>query len=91
MAGMLAVRFAPSVIAAVRRFAKQDGVTVSQWIRKLVLAEMEKPDRQPPVDFTAYPQTQTVASGTLALTDVVITGSAPASVTGWCGRGLLAG
>ena len=31
--GMIPVRFSPDMIAAVKRFASQDGVTVSTWIR----------------------------------------------------------
>jgi hypothetical protein len=43
--GMIPVRFAPEVIAVVRRFASQDGVTVSTWIRRLVGREIQR--RQP--------------------------------------------
>lgn len=62
MAAMLSVRFAPAIIAAVRRFARQDGKTVSRWIRDLVAAELASPNRQPPVDVSLYPTTRTAAS-----------------------------
>jgi hypothetical protein len=42
---LIPVRFAPDVIAAVKRFAGQDGVTVSTWIRRLVSKELQR--RQP--------------------------------------------
>lgn len=47
---MVPVRFAPDMIAAVKRFAEQDGTTVSTWIRRLVAKEIER--RQPPVTVT---------------------------------------
>jgi hypothetical protein len=43
--GMIPVRFAPEVIAVIKRFASQDGVTVSTWIRHLVGRELQR--RQP--------------------------------------------
>jgi len=43
--GLIPVRFTPDMIAAVKRFAKQDGVTVSTWIRRLVGRELQR--RQP--------------------------------------------
>jgi hypothetical protein len=49
--GMIPVRFAPDVIAAVKRFASQDGVTVSTWIRRLVGREIQR--RQPPATTAA--------------------------------------
>jgi hypothetical protein len=44
--GMIPVRVAPEMIAAVKRFADQDGVTVSTWIRRLIGRELQR--RQPP-------------------------------------------
>jgi hypothetical protein len=32
--GLIPVRFTPDMIAAVKRVASQDGVTVSTWIRR---------------------------------------------------------
>lgn len=49
--GMIPVRFAPDMIAAVKRFASQDGVTVSTWIRRLVSKELQR--RQPSVTDAA--------------------------------------
>jgi hypothetical protein len=43
---MVPVRFSQEMIATVRRFASQDGVTVSTWIRRLVGREIQR--RQPP-------------------------------------------
>jgi hypothetical protein len=43
--GMIPVRFTQDMIAAVKRFASQDGVTVSTWIRQLVGRELQR--RQP--------------------------------------------
>lgn len=69
---MVPVRFSQEMIAAVRRFASQDGVTVSTWIRRLVHREIQR--RQPPVtspalgplrdvrlDYSAPPRTETVS------------------------------
>ena len=39
------VRFPQAVIDAVKRLADRDGVTVSSWIRRLVIAEVTR--RQP--------------------------------------------
>jgi hypothetical protein len=36
------VRFSPSLIAAVKRLADLDGVTISTWIRNLVTREVER-------------------------------------------------
>ena len=49
--GMIPVRFSPDVIAVVKRFASQDGVTVSTWIRRLVGREIQR--RQPPATAAA--------------------------------------
>jgi hypothetical protein len=49
--GMIPVRFAPDVVDAVKRFAAQDGVTVSTWIRQLVGTEIQR--RQPPATAVA--------------------------------------
>jgi hypothetical protein len=43
--GLIPVRFTPDTIAAVKRVATQDGVTVSTWIRRLVGRELQR--RQP--------------------------------------------
>jgi hypothetical protein len=40
--GLIPVRFTPDTIAAVKRVAKQDGVTVSTWIRRLVDKELQR-------------------------------------------------
>jgi predicted DNA binding CopG/RHH family protein len=45
------VRFPQEMIAAVRRLATQDGITVSTWIRRLVASEIER--REPPTTTTA--------------------------------------
>lgn len=50
MSGMVPVRFPQDMIAAVKRFAGQDGMTVSNWIRRLVMKEIER--RQPPATAT---------------------------------------
>jgi hypothetical protein len=67
MGDMLAVRFGRDTLAAVRHFARRDGVTISQWIRKLVDKELKNRERQTAVDVSLYPQTQTVASGVCRL------------------------
>ncbi len=72
---MVPVRFAPDMIAAVKRFAGYDGMTVSTWIRRLVAKEIER--RQPPATSTA-PAEPTAAvqmgdpptSSTVAMTTV---------------------
>ena len=48
--GMVPVRFPQDMIAAVRRLADQDGMTVSSWIRQLVAKELKR--REPPVTAT---------------------------------------
>ena len=63
MSDMLSVRFGRDVMAAARHFARRDGVTVSQWIRGLIEKELGSPNRQPAVDVSLCPQSQTVASG----------------------------
>jgi hypothetical protein len=45
------VRFPQQMITAVRRFAAQDGITVSTWVRRLVASEIER--REPPTTTTA--------------------------------------
>jgi hypothetical protein len=50
MSGMVPVRFPQDMIAAVKRFASQDGMTVSTWIRRLVAKEIER--REPPATAT---------------------------------------
>lgn len=49
--GMIPVRFTPEMIAAVKRFANADGVTVSNWIRGLVMKEIQR--RQPSATTSA--------------------------------------
>lgn len=69
---MVPVRFSQDMIAAVKRFANQDGVTVSTWIRRLVSREIQR--RQPPqtsatlgklppvqLDYSAPPRSETVS------------------------------
>ncbi len=74
--GMIPVRFAPDMIAAVKRFASQDGVTVSTWIRRLVGREIQR--RQPSATTAAseapsvqfdYPPEITPRSQTVPDTD----------------------
>jgi predicted DNA binding CopG/RHH family protein len=48
------VRFSQDMLTAVRRFATQDGINVSTWIRRLVAKEIER--RQPPATATASSQ-----------------------------------
>lgn len=43
---MTPIRFAPEMIAAVKRFASEDGMTVSTWIRGIIAREIQR--RQPP-------------------------------------------
>jgi hypothetical protein len=50
MSGMVPVRFPQDMIAAIKRFASQDGMTVSTWIRRLVAKEIDR--RQPPATAT---------------------------------------
>jgi hypothetical protein len=42
MTGHVPVRFSESVITRVKSLALEDGVTVSTWIRNLVLKELER-------------------------------------------------
>jgi hypothetical protein len=60
---MLSVRFPRELTSSVRYWARRDGVTVSEWIRKLVESEMATPNRQPPVDVSLYPVSKTASSG----------------------------
>jgi hypothetical protein len=50
MSEMVPVRFPREMIAAVRRLADFDGLTVSSWIRRLVAKEIKR--REPPVTVT---------------------------------------
>ena len=52
MTGHVPVRFSESVIARVKTLASIDGVTVSTWIRNLVLKEVER--RSPPTTGSSY-------------------------------------
>jgi hypothetical protein len=54
MSEMVPVRFPQDMIAAVKRFAALDGMTVSNWIRRLVAKEIER--RQPPATVTESAQ-----------------------------------
>jgi hypothetical protein len=49
--GTIPVRFSPDMIAVVKHFAGQDGITVSTWIRSLVAREILR--RQPPATTSA--------------------------------------
>jgi hypothetical protein len=49
--GLVPVRFPQDMIAAVRRLAGQDDVTVSSWIRQVVAKEIKR--RQPALTATA--------------------------------------
>jgi hypothetical protein len=40
MSEMVPVRFPQDMITAVKRFASQDGMTVSNWIRRLIAREI---------------------------------------------------
>lgn len=60
---MLSVRFPRELADSVKYWARRDGVTVSEWLRRLAVAEMKTPNRQPPVDVTLYPQSITKPSG----------------------------
>jgi hypothetical protein len=82
MAGMISVRFGSDVIAAVRRLARHDGMTVSQWIRRRVDDEIRNPRRRASADYTAYPRTETAASG--HLTNVTWIGIPPQQ--SWTGQ-----
>jgi hypothetical protein len=65
------VRFSPSLVQAVKAIADLEGVSVSTWIRSLVIREVER--RRPPVTTTVGsseldweqlpPPAQTVSSG----------------------------
>jgi hypothetical protein len=59
---MISVRFPKEMHGAVRRFAKQDRMTVSAWLRKLIEAEMKQPYRAPPMDYTLWGPLPTTAS-----------------------------
>lgn len=61
---MVPVRFRQEMIAAVKRFASQDGMTVSTWIRRVIAKEIER--RQPPETATApaWPQPAIQLHGT---------------------------
>ncbi|HEX5288294.1 MAG TPA: hypothetical protein VFX25_05455 [Streptosporangiaceae bacterium] len=75
------VRFPAEMIAAVRRFATQDGITVSTWIRRLVAKEIERrqppatitlPSEQPGVRIAGRPATATTSSTPAAPLDLVL-------------------
>lgn len=55
MTGHVPVRFSESVIARVKTLAAKDGVTVSTWIRNLVLKEIERRSQPRTVGFIYNP------------------------------------
>lgn len=63
---ILSVRFPGELFGQVRYWARRDGVTTSEWIRKVVQAELDTPNRAMPVDVTLYPQATTASSGLIA-------------------------
>lgn len=82
MSGMFSVRFPGAMLQAVRQFARKDGVTVSEWIRRLIEREVENPNRAMAVDYRLYPQPQTVVSGGSIQVEWEPPSAAP-NVTGW--------
>ena len=82
MSGVFSVGFPAGVIRAVRQFARQDGVRMSEWIRNLVAAELKSPQRTRVVDVNEYPLPQTIASGGISRIEWEYAGAAPGSVTG---------
>lgn len=59
----LTVRFPLATIRAVRAFARQDRLTVSAWMRKLIDAELKNPQRSRAVFVDEWPHSETVSSG----------------------------
>lgn len=59
---MLSVRLPRAMFDEVRHFTRRDGVTVSEWMRRLVEAEAASPNRYPPADIARYPQPRTTNS-----------------------------
>jgi len=55
MTGHVPVRFSESVIARVKTLAAKDGVTVSTWIRNLVLKEIERRSQPRTMGFAVFP------------------------------------
>jgi hypothetical protein len=53
LTSLVPVRFPQDMIAAAKRLADIDGMTVSSWIRRLVAIEIKR--REPPVTSTASP------------------------------------
>src|SRR5215475_939429 len=51
LTSLLPIRFPEEMIAAAKRLADIDGMTVSSWIRRLVAKEIKR--REPPVTATA--------------------------------------
>ncbi len=82
------VRFPAAIIAAVKWFADRDGVTVSSWIRDVVIREVEGPHRVsktltspgPTLEFT-NPRPTAVTLGTPS-EDLVFVWSALGPVKG---------
>jgi predicted DNA binding CopG/RHH family protein len=56
--GMIPVRFTPEMIGAVKRFASQDGMTVSTWIRRLVGKEIQRRQPSATASMTMAPAVQ---------------------------------
>jgi hypothetical protein len=55
MTGHVPIRFSESVIARVKVLAARDGVTVSTWIRNLVVKEIERRSQPKTVGFVFTP------------------------------------
>jgi hypothetical protein len=80
--GLIPVRFTPDVIAAVKRLAQDDGVTVSTWIRRLVGRELQRrmPSKTGPrveapaiyVDYSASGPTSETRSDQKVLADICL-------------------
>jgi hypothetical protein len=68
MTGHVPVRFSESVVARVKVLAAKDGVTVSTWIRNLVLKEIERRSQPRTVGF-AYISNWEITPGPAPWTD----------------------
>ena len=77
---MLTVRFPLAMIRAVRAFARQDHLTVSAWIRKLIDAELKNPQRSRAVFADEWPRSETVSSGQGVRIEL-LTGGPPETAT----------
>jgi hypothetical protein len=63
------VRFGPDLVAAVKRLADIDGVTVSSWVRALVAREVER--RQPRPTTVHSPVERLEFRGATAVTQTI--------------------